>query len=104
MGDQFSVSPDNIRSSAEQFENVANTAGNIVTNLLDTVQGNPTPAGNDEYGTAFLKNLQPALDAANQVLTGVQTGFTSTNTNLQYTADMYDKANGVNTELAGKVL
>ena len=103
MADQLNVSPDAIRAASERFAGVADTARRIMQDLQNTLAELGPLASKDEYGIAFDKNFSPSVDASGQLLLGVRDGMNVTTTNLQSTADLYDKANGINDDLGRKL-
>jgi hypothetical protein len=103
MADQFEASPDTIRAASQQFSAVGITARTINQNLLAILQGLGPLAGRDAYGAEVDAVMNPAVDGTSQVLLGVGDGMDQTTTNLLTTADLYDKANGLNTDLSNKL-
>jgi len=103
LNNRIFVSPDQIRTTSTEFSDVGDTADTIPADVEGKLGPLRDIAGRDKYGEAFADNIGTALDGAIKLLHGVRDGMHKTSGDLTFTADMYDKANNVATDLAANL-
>jgi hypothetical protein len=104
MADQFSVSPDSIDQSSQEFFAVSDTARRILGDTRSGLTELSPIAGPDHYGELFNKNFVPGVNSVEEVLQGTSDGMFQTTTDLQTTAEFYRKANELNTDLPTRLV
>lgn len=99
MGNVFWADPNQIRNSATRFQDVADTARRIDEDTTNGL-GLLTPiGGGDDFGKQFDDRFYKAYDAASGVVRGTGDGLDKTKTQLDTTADFYEKADEINRQL-----
>jgi hypothetical protein len=104
MPDQFSVSPDSIDQSSQEFFAVSDTARRILEDTRSGLTELSPIAGPDHYGELFRKNFDPGVNSVEEVLQGTGDGMFQTTTDLQTTAAFYRKSDELNTDLSSRLL
>lgn len=95
------VDADDIKSSSGNLETYGGAIGQVQGSQGSALAPYmPHPAGDDKYGEAWEEKFFPALDAANNVLTGLQGGMTKYTGLMEQTADLYTQSGQVNREIA----
>jgi len=100
VNNRTNVSPEQIRTASTEVAVQGDTAHTIPADVRGDLGPVRDIAGRDKYGEPFGERIDRALDGAERLLTGVGDGFHKTGRDLQFTADMFDKANNVATDLA----
>jgi hypothetical protein len=96
------VNADDIKSSSGNLETYGGAIGYVQGGQGSALAPYmPHPAGDDKYGQAWEEKFFPALDAANNVLTGLQGGMTKYTGLMEQTADLYTQSGQINREIAG---
>jgi hypothetical protein len=99
MDNRLAVNPDQITATSGEFTDLADAAHRIPADVAGKLPPVLDIFGRDKYGEAVANNVGPALDGARQLLTGVGDFWSKTDGDLKVAADLYRKADGINTQL-----
>jgi hypothetical protein len=104
MAEGFSVSPDSIDQTSQEFSDISDIARRIPADTESQLDELGKFAGDDHYGQLFDDVFTPGFKSAQGVVLGTSTGLDQTTTDLQTTSKFYREANDRNTDLTGKLV
>ena len=100
---ELSVDPAQVGADSQRFADLGQVAQGIYSDLQYWLDQLGDFAGDDEVGQQFKAQWKPGIGAAQNLLSGFQQLVSNMGDALKTTADLYTKANDVNTDLAGPV-
>jgi hypothetical protein len=97
----LSVNPGQMTQDADGFSQISEVANQIGSYLRNGLAGLGNFWGDDSVGNTFIENWQPGVTGLEDTCSDIGGGMRATSNGINTSADLYTRANDVNTDLAG---
>jgi uncharacterized protein YukE len=101
MTTPLNVNTTQMSEDAEGFSRISQVANQIRSYMENGLGNLGAFWGSDSVGNQFIAEWNPSIQGLQDTLSGVGDGMQATSNGINTSADLYDRANDVNTDLAG---
>jgi hypothetical protein len=101
MTTPLNVNMAQMNDDAEGFSRISEVAGQIGSYLQNALGGLGDFWGNDHVGNEFVATWNPSIQSLQDTISGIGDGMRATSDGITTSANLYQRANDINTHLAG---
>jgi uncharacterized protein YukE len=95
------VDPAQMSRDAQGFSEISTVANQIGSYMQNALNGLGNFWGSDHVGNTFAATWDPSIQGLQDTFSAIGNGMRATSDGINTSADLYQRANDVNTHLAG---